>query len=176
MLKLTPPDPDFYIFGDGASSQKQDAGAWCGLIMRAEDRAIKILMGSEYPTTISRMELMPIISSVRWLTRYWKGYHVCPTVRIYSDSEYTIKTISGVYPRKKNLELWVAVDEALKGINPDFVWRQRNTLPQTVLVDTVCTVLRKRLKNYIIECFDDFKEPEKSIGSLSLPDQEEMND
>ena len=52
---LSKPKPDYYIFGDGASSQKQDIGAWCALIIRVSDMQNKVLTGTEFTTSISRM-------------------------------------------------------------------------------------------------------------------------
>ena len=90
---------------------------------------------------------------------------------IYSDSEYTIKTINGVLPANKNTELWVALNHLKEKINGDFIWQERNTMPQTVFVDAVCTTLRRVNKRALNDMFNDYKDPEKSIGKFKLPEE-----
>lgn len=41
---------------------------------------------------------------------------------VFSDSEYVVKTCNGEYRRKKNLEYWERLDQAVRGKNVKFFW------------------------------------------------------
>lgn len=43
-------------------------------------------------------------------------------VIVFSDSEYVVKTCNGEYRRKKNLEYWDRLDQAVRGKNVKFFW------------------------------------------------------
>ncbi len=61
-----------------------------------------------FSTTNNRMEVMAAI----------KGLKMVPegsTVQLFSDSQYLVKTLEGYFSRGKNLDLWDALDTAMKG-------------------------------------------------------------
>jgi ribonuclease HI len=105
---------------------------------------------------------MPIVEGLRWIKANWvkgPGFRVA----VYSDSEYTVKTLSGMYRRDKNQELWAALDEAAKGMQVQYVWRERNTLDYMTLCDGLCGGLRRSTIKLMSEYFRDPRAPEKDI-------------
>jgi ribonuclease HI len=159
--------PHAYLFVDGSAAQKDDIGAWAALAITATDR--KLLFGINSPTTISRCELLPIVEGLRWIKTNWaKGSPW--RITVYSDSEYTVKTLCGLYRRHKNQELWKALDEAAHGLQVTYIWRERNTLPYMTLCDTICGGLRRATHKLIGQYFKDVKNPEAVIPYGALPD------
>jgi ribonuclease HI len=164
--------PHVYMFVDGAASQRDDIGAYATLLVAANNEQRKLLMGTQCPTTISRMELVPIIEGLRWLRSNWSKHQSQMIVRVYSDSEYTVKTLCGLYPRQKNTELWAALDDAAKKFTMQYIWRERNTLPQTEVVDGVCSNLRRANKRLLNEYFEDYLNPVGVVPKMPLPTDE----
>jgi len=162
--------PHAFLFVDGSSAHKDDIGAWAAIAATTTNR--KLLYGIEYPTTISRCELAPIVAGLRWMKANWvKG----PGFRItvYSDSEYTVKTLCGIYPRKKNKDLWAAVDVVAKKMRVTYKWRERNTLPYMTLCDAICGGLRRQTIKVVTEYFKEPRAPEAVIPYGELPDETE---
>ena len=167
MQLLTNPKPHAYVFVDGSASKRNDIGGWAAFVTTTHRR--KLLVGMCCPTTISRMELTPIVESLRWIRHELsrdKGFRVC----VYSDSEYTVKTLCGLYPRSKNEDLWAGLDVVVQGMNITYRWRERNTLMQTELVDAVCGMVRGVNKKALNEYFTNYLEPEKAIPHFPFPD------
>ena len=165
--------PHAYLFVDGSSARKDDIGAWAAIAVTASER--KLLYGMTYPTTISRCELLPIIEGLRWIKRNWvrgPGFRVA----VFSDSEYTIKTIVGLYAKNKNIELWRALEEAADGMHIRYIWRERNTLPYMEMCDALCGGLRKATYGLIGKYFKDPKQPEADLPYGALPDEIEEGD
>jgi ribonuclease HI len=162
--------PHAYLFADGSSSRKDDIGGWAAMAATVTHR--KLLYGVAYPTTISRCELLPIVEGLRWIKENWvkgPGFRVA----VYSDSEYTVKTLSGLYRRHKNKELWAALDAAADGMVVQYVWRQRNSLPYMTACDTVCGALRRATINLMKQCAKDPRKPEQQIPYGALPEDTE---
>ena len=172
MILTKKADPDIFMFVDGAASQQQDIGAYATLLVTANNENRKLLMGTQCPTTISRMELIPIIEGLRWLRSNWAKRNRM-TVRVYSDSEYTVKTLCGLYPKQKNTELWAAIDDVAEYFNMQYMWRERNTLPQTEVVDAVCSNLRRANKALLNEYFGDYLNPVGVVPIMPLPTEGE---
>lgn len=160
--------PHVYLFADGSASKGDDIGGWAAFAVTLTKR--KLLYGVTYPTTISRCELMPIIEGLRWINDNWvrgtRGWRIA----VYSDSEYTIKTLCGLYKRRKNRELWAALDAAAHGMQVNYYWRERNTLPYTEIVDGVCGALRRTVIKLMTDCCVDPRKPEDVIPFGRLPD------
>ena len=160
--------PHAYLFVDGSASGSNGVGGWAAFIATASQR--KLLYGVSCPTTISRCELTPIIEGLRWIKDQWAKTPGFRTV-VYSDSEYTVKTLSGLYKRRKNKDLWAALDEVVDGMQVRYIWRERNSLDYMALCDAICGGLRKTVKNVIQEYFLDVLEPEKAIPVSELPEE-----
>ena len=160
-----------YLFVDGSSSRNQDIGAWAAVACVGDRR--QLLYGIDYPTTISRCELRPIIEGLRWIKAncaVGSGFSVC----VYSDSEYTVRTLTGAYePGSKNRELWMAVAEVQRGLNVTFKWRERNSLPYMSFCDGVCGALRKAQIQYMSGVAKDPRKPEESMPYYEINTDED---
>jgi len=162
--------PHAFLFVDGSSAHGDDIGGWAALAATVAQR--KLLYGVAYPTTISRCELVPIIEGLRWISNNWRhgpGFRVT----VYSDSEYTVKTLCGLYARNKNKDLWAGVDIVASKLVVTYKWRERNTLPYTELCDAVCGVLRKNTIKLMQLYFKDVRNPEAIIPFGELPEDSE---
>lgn len=156
-----------YLFVDGSASKGDDVGGWAAVA--ATTSARKLLYGVDFPTTISRCELRPIVEGLRWIRYRWcksPGCRIC----VYSDSEYTVKTLSGIYPRHKNEDLWKALDEVAAGLNITYIWRERNSLPYMTLCDGVCGAMRRLAINHIKTVASNYLCPEDSMPQFPLPE------
>lgn len=151
-----------YLFADGScGTGGKDVGAWASMLATPSER--KLLFGASYPTTISRMELTPIIEGLVWIRKNWGKFIRSLSVKVYSDSEYTVKTLSGLYTPGKNLDLWAALDEAINGFNMEYVWYARNQLDYMTLCDDIAGKVRRGVIDMSNSLFTDYKEPEKVI-------------
>jgi ribonuclease HI len=161
--------PQAHLFVDGSCGGGQDFGAWAAIVVTAQKR--KVLYGSTWPTTISRMELSPIMEGLRWIKANLAVRQPGYPVVVVSDSEYTVKTLCGIYPRKKNMELWTAVDEAAKLMTVKYIWRERNSLPYMEFCDAICGSFRRATINAAIERFGNiqYKLPETDMPYGMLP-------
>ena len=160
--------PHFTLFTDGScGAGKADVGAWAAFVCNAQCR--KFLYGAAHPTTISRMELTPIIEGLRWIaaqTRNAPGIHV----QVYSDSEYTIKTLSGIYPEQKNEDLWAGVRIVAADMLVAYTYRERNTHLYMTTCDAVCSTLRKRVIADMDGMLTNARLPEAIIPVVDLPE------
>ncbi len=167
--------PHAYLFVDGSSSKNEDIGAWTAVAVSTHDHAQQLLWGVTFPATISRCELMPIVEGLRWIKANWakgQGY----VVEVYSDSEYTVRTLSGEYLRRKNHELWTAVDDAADGMVVRFIWRERNSTEGGTLCDNICGRLRRMLIDKWKEIADDPRKPLADCPPIALPRTGEQPD
>ena len=163
----------FTLFADGScGSGKEDVGAWAAFVCNAQYK--KLLYGAAHPTTISRMELTPIIEGLRWIRHISAGTQGV-RVRIYSDSEFTVKTMCGIYPRQKNEDLWHGLDVVSCGFNLDYRWRERNTHTYMTLCDAVCSSLRKYTIAAMKAMLNDAKTPEAIVPVVDLPTESEVD-
>jgi ribonuclease HI len=118
------------------------------------------------------MELTPIIEGLRWIayqSKNAKGIHV----HVYSDSEYTIKTLCGVYPEQKNEDLWYGVRCVAANLLVTYTYRERNTHVYMTTCDAVCSTLRKKVIQDMNELMNNAKEPELIIPVVELPPESE---
>lgn len=164
--------PHAYLFVDGSSSRKDDVGAWAALAATTTQR--KVLYGVNYPTTISRCELSPIIAGLHWIKKNWARGSSGFRVVVYSDSEYTVKTLCGLYPRSKNEDLWEAYDVAAKGLQIKFIWRERNSLDYMELCDGICNSLRRIVIDNLTKAVGDARNLENLIPFSALPEETEQ--
>lgn len=114
------------IYTDGACSGNPGPGGWGALLLWGEHE--KELTGGEFDTTNNRMELTATIEALRALKR------PC-TVDLHTDSTYVrdgiTKWIHGWKQKGwktaskkpvKNVDLWKALDEALKPHDVNWHW------------------------------------------------------
>ena len=158
-----------FLFADGSCGTGEDIGAWATLLCGSNSER-KLLYGVVNPTTISRMELIPIIEGLSWLSKHWAKMFNDTSVKIYSDSEFVIKTASGAFTAHKNLDLWEAFGRVRKEFKLDFIWYSRNILPYMEICDATCSTLRRIMKETSNTLFTDYKQPESVIPFASLPE------
>jgi ribonuclease HI len=163
--------PHAYLFTDGSCAYKADIGAYAAVAATANSR--KLIHGTEYPSTITRCELLPIVSGLRWIKANWAkspGFRVT----VISDSEITVRTLCGEYERRKHLDLLAGLDEITKRMKVTYIWRERNSLPYMSIADAVCSSLRKATHMSTEKMFDDALNPEKSMPEVMLPNEMRM--
>ena len=165
--------PHAYLFADGSSSRGDDIGAWTSVAVTASGEKRQLLYGIDFPTTISRCELRPIIEGLRWIKANWSQGDPLFRVTVYSDSEYTVKTLCGLYPRKKNEELWAAVEEAERRMKVTYRWRERNSTPYMEFCDGVCGPLRRMMIDHMSKVARDPRKPEADMPLLALPEEKD---
>jgi ribonuclease HI len=136
-------EPHAYLFVDGSCGANDDLGGWAAIaVSRSGER--KLLTGMACPTTISRCELMPIIEGVQWIHKNWSKRVPDFRLQVYSDSDYTVKTLNGIYTVNKNRDLWAAALDFMRlPIHFTFSWVSRNTLPYMELCDGIAGAMRQ---------------------------------
>ncbi len=116
-----------HIYTDGACKGNPGPGGW-GVLLRSGS-AEKELFGGERSTTNNRMELMAVIKALQALKR------PC-AVTLHVDSQYVLKGMTEWLPGwkakgwrtasrqpVKNVELWQALDELVRGGGHAIEWR-----------------------------------------------------
>jgi len=136
-------NPHAYIFTDG-SCTGTGLGAWATVIILPKESVSQVLFGVANYTTINRCELQPAIDGLRWLRLHF-GKPTGIRVLIISDSETTVRTMSGEFDSGTNLDLWQAYEVARRGFLVTPSWRERNTHPYMQFVDALCGAVRKLL-------------------------------
>lgn len=134
-------NPHVYLFTDG-SCTGTGTGAWCSLVV-APKKLVRPQCGVSSYTTINRCELQPVIDGLRWISAEYSRGKSGIRVALISDSETVIRIISGVAEPGSNLDLWAAYEQSTFGLKVMPVWRERNSHPYMIYVDTVCSSLRK---------------------------------
>jgi len=101
------------IYTDGACLGNPGPGGWAAVIVNGVDR--KEIKGQEKETTSNRMEVM---AAIRGLAQTPPGSQV----RIESDSQYLVHTMTKNWKRKANLDLWEMLDKLVAERNVDWIW------------------------------------------------------
>lgn len=91
------------VFVNGVRSGNPSVGAWGFILQRQEQTLLEYLgVAQEEKTTSNRMELVAVIEGV-------KSVLDCRTdlpIRVFSESGYLRKTVTGEWTRKKNGDMW----------------------------------------------------------------------
>lgn len=157
--------PRAVIFADGSCGPLQDVGAWAAVACFGTSH--RVAYGSEFPTTVTRCELLPVIAGLRLAKTIWGRKFPSLAVTVISDSEVTVRTLSGEFPRVKHTELWAAADEIAADMPVKYVWRERNTLPHMTFCDELCKAVRASVIATIKAGAEKYREIERFDG---LPD------
>ena len=104
------------IYTDGSCNGNPGNGGWAALIV-PEEGTPQPLSGREGKTTNNRMEQTAAIKALE---------QVSPgtAVTLYSDSEYIVRTMLGLFRRRANLDLWARLDELAGGREVQWEWVQ----------------------------------------------------
>jgi len=101
------------IYTDGACLGSPGPGGWAAII--ASDAGRQEVKGREEKTTSNRMEIM---AAIKGLAQTPPGTEV----RIESDSQYLVYTMTKNWKRKANLDLWDELDRLVAERNVDWIW------------------------------------------------------
>lgn len=97
------------IFTDGSSLGNPGPGGFCAIIKHGSKTFIA--KGGEKHTTNNRMEMSAIIAGLYYITKHFPNEKLC---EVYSDSNLIIGTINHRWKRKKNVDLWLKLDQIVK--------------------------------------------------------------
>lgn len=101
------------VYTDGSCLKNPGgAGGWCYLFL--EDESYVAVCAGEESTTNNRMEMQAVIKALKNIPN--RHLH------IYSDSQYVINCASGVWKRKKNLDLWKEYDKYVSSHRVSWTW------------------------------------------------------
>lgn len=104
------------IYTDGSCLVNPGGKGGYGAVLLC-DPIIEISGHIQEPTTNNRAEIQAAIYAV--MRARALGYH---NLKIYTDSIYIVKTYTGEYRKKKNLDLWDLLDLALEDAEFEFEW------------------------------------------------------
>lgn len=104
------------IYTDGSCLGNPGPGGWAFLVIACQ-KTIEF-SGNEVATTNNRMEMKAIIEALKWTKKYHEGQKIV----IYSDSNLLVSSLTYGWKRKKNLDLWKELDNALNNQQVTFIW------------------------------------------------------
>ena len=142
------------LYTDGSCHHSDQLGAWGAVVSTLTVN--KLLFGMAHPTTISRMELLPIIEGLRWIHKEICHGSRGNKVHLISDSEYTIKCIAGVNEPSKNPDLWAALDEVRQHFKLTAEWRGRNTARGMQICDNTANAIRTYIKDTLYKGLTEY--------------------
>lgn len=121
------------IYTDGSASPNPGPGA-CGFIVVHQEKIIcEMIFKSRIDTTNNRMELSAVIFAMQWAQEQLKRGEK-QLLYLYTDSQYverginkwldgwTVKAWRGSNGTINNVDLWMKVDNARKGLNLQVIW------------------------------------------------------
>lgn len=127
---------DYIIYTDGAYSQMHDEGAFAYVMLDGAMNEIRRFSSKISHETNNRAELKAIIAAI---------YHLplnAKKVKVVSDSQYALKTLSGEWSRKINLELFDVFENILHqrdGLIIEWEWvRGHNGNKYNEICDQLC--------------------------------------
>ena len=112
-MKL-PPGFDFMVYADGSCIGNPGPGGW-GVVVVRPDGSESEYHGANPATTNNQMEITAAVEGLR---------QTAPESRVLlrSDSQYVIKTMTLNWKRRKNHELWAALDAEAARRQVTFEW------------------------------------------------------
>ncbi|MGO9605345.1 MAG: ribonuclease H [Candidatus Binataceae bacterium] len=105
---------DFLVYADGSCIGNPGPGGW-GVVILRPDGSESEHYGSNPATTNNQME---ITAAIEGLKRTTPGSRVV----LRSDSQYVINTMTRNWKRRKNHELWAALDTEAARRKVTFQW------------------------------------------------------
>lgn len=101
------------IYTDGACRGNPGPGGWAAILQYGDKT--REISGSERDTTNNRMEMMAVIQALQALTR------PC-IVRLHTDSQLIVNTMTKGWKRKANQDLWADLDRAAQTHKVSWIW------------------------------------------------------
>lgn len=96
------------IYTDGAYSSLRDQGGWAFVVLSNGEKVFSDC-GGEVKTTNNRMEIQSVIEAIKYANS-----NNIKEFTIFSDSMYVIGTMTKNWQKKKNVDLWLVLDEIIK--------------------------------------------------------------
>jgi len=116
-LRLDPkpelPDITMYCDGSCLNNQNSGTGGWAAILDYNDNQ--KIVKGCCEQTTNNRMEIQAVIGGMSALKKRCK-------VKVLSDSQYVVMTMTQNWKRKTNNDLWTKLDELVAKHKVTFEW------------------------------------------------------
>lgn len=105
------------IYTDGSCIGNPGPGGWGVLVL--EKKLKHILKGGAKDTTNNRMEMSAIIAALKWIHEKKKTKE---KIKICSDSNLIVQTLTSGWKRKANLDLWEKIDRGVQDLNITWQW------------------------------------------------------
>lgn len=124
---------DYIIYTDGGCERNPGGrGGYGAVIINNSTRKLTDISGGFRSTTNNRMEVMAVIKA---LEKIEKGTHI----QLFSDSQYVIKTMNGMFRKKKNIDLWKKLDKLAVAFKIEWNWvKGHNGNTYNERCDTLC--------------------------------------
>lgn len=124
---------DYIIYTDGGCERNPGGrGGYGAVIINNSTGELTDISGGFRSTTNNRMEVMAVIKA---LEKIEKGTHV----QLFSDSQYVIKTMNGMFRKKKNIDLWKKLDKLIMNFKIEWNWiKGHNGNTYNEKCDTLC--------------------------------------
>ena len=113
------------IYTDGSCIGNPGPGGWACIIILPGTEVI--LKGGEPASTNNRMEMTAIIKALEYLHKSYKNTHALK-IKIYSDSNLIIQTLTQNWKRKKNTDLWAQLDKLRAPLDIEWNWVDRKSV------------------------------------------------
>lgn len=98
------------IYSDGAYASSRDQGGWAFVAIDTETK-VHSDFGDVKTTTNNRMEIQAALEAIKWA----KINNIIDFT-IITDSMYVIGCASKGWQKKKNVDLWIEMDDAITGL------------------------------------------------------------
>ena len=105
----------YTLYTDGACSGNPGPGGWAAIIINNGTGQSLALSGGCKDTTNNRMEMLAVIEGLKTIPDIAK-------VKLLSDSQYVIKTLTDGWKRNKNADLWEQLDALCESHIMDYEW------------------------------------------------------
>ena len=127
-------DPDYIVYTDGGCAFNPGGPGGCAAVILNTKTGKRTELSESYQcTTNNRMEIMAVILAVEKIPEK-------SVVRVYSDSQYVIKTMEGHFRKKKNVDLWQRLEQACEWKIMEWNWiKGHNGNPENECCDRLCT-------------------------------------
>lgn len=124
---------DYIIYTDGGCECNPGGrGGYGAVIINNNTGELTDISGGFRSTTNNRMEVMAVIKA---LEKIEKDTHI----QLFSDSQYVIKTMNGMFRKKKNIDLWKKLDKLAVAFKIEWNWvKGHNGNTYNERCDTLC--------------------------------------
>lgn len=109
-------DTKYTIYTDGGCAYNPGGPGGIGVVVINNETKERVEISKGYKaTTNNRMEILAVIEGL-------KVTEPGASITLYSDSQYTLNCMSGVWSKKKNIDLWEILNPLQKERNIELNW------------------------------------------------------